>query len=76
MAVNKNRPEKEYWFCIIGPAGLNGLPFGMDQPLRDAVENAFREATGQEHTLCSSGWGLTQLDIEELRKCLNQLRHE
>lgn len=57
------RPEatgKRTWSCKIGE--LHGEPYGADSPMREAVEVAYRELTGEAPTFIFSGWaaGLTE----------------
>ena len=68
--INKDRPAEEYWFCIMGPANLNGLPSGLDGPMRRAVETCFREITGHNADFCSSGWGISKDKVAELLQTL------
>jgi hypothetical protein len=51
----------EFWSCTIGPIDRNGVPFGGDFPLREAVQGKFIEMFGEEASKCSSGWGLNLL---------------
>lgn len=58
------------WECKIGIApGTNvTLRSGCDAPMRNAVEAAFLQVTGQESEYCFSGWGaeLTEQEKEVL----------
>jgi len=51
--------EKEYWNCTIGPTTRDKLPDGSDLPMRQAVEDAFRNIVGEYSAHCWSGWGLS-----------------
>ena len=44
------------WFCKIGEADRQTLPKGSDWPMRQAVERAYREITGQDAEFTFSGW--------------------
>ena len=44
------------WFCKIGEADRRTLPTGSDWPMRQAVERAYREITGQDAEFTFSGW--------------------
>ena len=68
--THEDRPAEEYWFCIIGPANLNRLPSDQDSPMRNAVLKGFREATGHDAGICSSGWGITKEMFDKLRQTL------
>lgn len=52
------------WYCKIGSADV-ALPNGADSPMRDAVEQAFRDLTGQENDFCFSGWRSELTESEE-----------
>jgi hypothetical protein len=52
------------WECKIGEIPDETLPDGSDAPMRQAVEAAYRELTGQESLFCFSGWG-AELDKDE-----------
>lgn len=43
------------WTCKIGE--VEGVPFGADAPMRQAVVRAYREITGRDPEFCFSGWG-------------------
>jgi len=45
------------WDCKIGEIHESLLPDGADGPLRDAVQKAYYELTGEEPNFCFSGWG-------------------
>lgn len=49
--------EPRVWTCKIG--GTTALPIGgsCDAPMREAIERAYREITGQEPDFTFSGWG-------------------
>jgi hypothetical protein len=44
------------WSCKIGETD-KPLPPGADAPMRKAVEQAYRELTGEEAVFNFSGWG-------------------
>lgn len=52
------------WFCKIGE--VESLPEigGADLPMRKAVEQAYRELTGEEPVFTFSGWGAELEEIE------------
>lgn len=45
------------WECAIGGRKPIIIPPGGDLPMRNAVEAAFREVTGQDAEWTYSGWG-------------------
>lgn len=45
------------WSCKIGDTPNDSLPAGADQPMRRAVEKAYKELTGREPRFLFSGWG-------------------
>jgi hypothetical protein len=44
------------WACKIGGLASH-LPHGADAPMRQAVQDAFAQLTGQDAEFCFSGWG-------------------
>jgi len=49
--------KTEYiWTCKIGGPART-LPHGADAPMRQAVQDAFAQLTGQDAEFCFSGWG-------------------
>lgn len=52
------------WYCKIGEVDESAVPPGGDAPMRDAVERAFLEVTGQDSQFTFSGWG-GELDESE-----------
>lgn len=71
--VNMSRPsvrDGSTWECKVGiaPGTPVTLPGGGDLPMRNAVEAAFLQVTGQEPEYCFSGWGaeLTEGEKEVL----------
>jgi hypothetical protein len=60
--------KMEYWFCVIGPAPVESLPFGADLPMRLAVKEAFAHVTGHEAQACASGWGVDQEEAELMQR--------
>lgn len=56
--------EQSIWTCKIGPADRAALPHGSDGPMREAVERAYKELTGEEAEFIFSGWG-AELDDGE-----------
>ena len=46
---------KRIWKCKIGET--DNLPHGSDLPMRNAVERAYREITGEDPMFIFSGWG-------------------
>lgn len=57
--------ERKIWGCKIGYADAFELPPGSDNPMRKAIEKAFKDITGHESDFCLSGWGEI-LDEKEL----------
>lgn len=54
--------ENKIWTCKIGEVDVAKLRevhpgSGADGPMRDAVEGAYKELTGEEPTFTFSGWG-------------------
>lgn len=47
---------EKVWTCKIG-GPVDVLPPGADSPMRNAVESAYREITGNDHQFNFSGWG-------------------
>lgn len=45
------------WFCKIGEVDNSKVPRGADGPMREAVERAYQEITGEESEFLFSGWG-------------------
>lgn len=43
------------WYCKIGESA--SVPDGADFPMREAIERAYKEVTGEEAVFCFSGWG-------------------
>lgn len=52
------------WSCKIGPVEAGRLPFGADLPMRQAVQRAFKELTGEDALVTSSGWGIPDKEME------------
>lgn len=63
------RDRLAVWGCKIGVSDRSALPDGADSPLRQAVEDAYRELTGRNADFCFSGWGeeLTPAEAEDVR---------
>ena len=59
--------NKQYWFCLIGPADRDKLPQGCDAPIRDAVVDAFIALTGAQSKANYSGWGYSEEEAELLK---------
>lgn len=53
------------WFCRIGGAERDDLHGAADGPMREAVERAYRELTGEDPKFIFSGWG-DKLEEREL----------
>lgn len=70
-----NKPTQRVWFCKIGVLGALPLPPAADEPMRDAVERAFRELSGVNAQFCFSGWG-QELTEPELAVVENRLPNE
>ena len=58
--------NKQYWFCLIGPADRDKLPQGCDGPIRNAVSRAFIALTGAQAEHNFSGWGRSEEEAELL----------
>ena len=52
------------WACKIGETDSKNVPWGGDQPMRQAIRKAYKELTGEEATFVFSGWGGELTDIE------------
>ena len=52
------------WDCKIGEVDKGKLPDGADAPIRQAVQKAYKEITGEDCLFCFSGWGGELDDIE------------
>lgn len=71
--------NKQYWFCVIGPAEKKDIPFGGDYPIRQATKKEyFRMFPDQEDYEFSSGWGVTKDMKNAISKLMNlkQLKPE
>lgn len=49
--------ERYVWECAVGGRSPVIVPSGGDFPMRQAVEKAFFDLTGQHPEMCYSGWG-------------------
>lgn len=49
--------ERYVWECAVGGRSPVIVPNGGDFPMRQAVEKAFFDLTGQNPEMCYSGWG-------------------
>ncbi len=56
MSPVETKLEGKVWDCKIGPF-KGKLPHGADNPLRKAIQKAFKEITGEDAEVCFSGWG-------------------
>lgn len=56
--------SEKIWSCKIGPIDASKLPFGADFPMRQAVQRAFYELTGEHAEVHYSGWGAKFDDAE------------
>jgi hypothetical protein len=45
------------WYCKIGEVSRDVLPKASDPPMRDAIELAYINITGQQPDFIFSGWG-------------------
>lgn len=52
------------WECKIGEVDAEKLPKGVDGPMRQAVERAYYELTGEEPKFIFSGWGAELTEAE------------
>lgn len=48
---------KKLWSCKIGEVDVGALSEGADAPMRQAVQKAYLEVTGDEADFVFSGWG-------------------
>lgn len=48
--------SERVWDCQIG-GDVGDLPWGADDPMRQAIRQAYRELTGKEPEFLFSGWG-------------------
>lgn len=58
------RHEKQIWECKIGSVSLDKLPPGSDNPMRNAIREAYMRLTGQEPEFLFSSWN-AELDEYE-----------
>lgn len=49
--------KMKIWECKIGEVDAARLPRGSDAPMRQAVQRAYRELTGEWPEFTFSGWG-------------------
>ena len=66
--------NKQYWYCLIGPADRDRLPAGSDAPLRNAVGRAFIALTGAQAEHNFSGWGHSEEEAELLNDVSSMMR--
>ena len=52
------------WECKIGGLAPEGLPRGLDHPMRKAIQAAFKEITGVDAQFTFSGWGVTLTEAQ------------
>lgn len=47
------------WYCKIGETDEKNLEKwnGADLPMREAIEKAYKDVTGEDAQFCFSGWG-------------------
>ena len=45
------------WTCKIGSTKGVQIPMGGDSPMRQAIQKAFKELTGEDAEATFSGWG-------------------
>jgi hypothetical protein len=53
------------WSCEIGPIDRAKIPNGGDLPMRQAVQKAYFELTGEHAEVTSSGWGKAEQTNKE-----------
>lgn len=58
------------WSCKIGEVDGKKLPRGCDFPMRQAVEKAYREITGEDPIFIFSGWDAELTESE--REVVNE----
>lgn len=56
MGAMQENPPLGVWECQIGSGPANVMPGGWDQPMRDAIREAYRRITGEEPSFIFSGW--------------------
>lgn len=52
------------WYCKIGEVDPELLVDGADALMREAVEKAYKELTGQDSNFLFSGWGAELTESE------------
>lgn len=57
-------PRLKIWSCKVGEAPGHAVPPGADMPMRQAVERAYYEVTGQPSAFLFSGWGAELSEFE------------
>ena len=62
MSLDPN--ECAIWSCKIGEVRRGDLPPGSDYPMREAVERAYEQITGQKPDFIFSGWGAKLTEAE------------
>ena len=70
--------EGPVWECKIGltKEKMAKLPRGSDSPMREAVEQMFRNITGQDADFCFSGWGAELDDAQQWVINLEGLKYD
>jgi len=76
LLMSDPTPKPEYWVCIIGSTTRDKLPHGADSPMRDAVQDTFKELTGGENENCWSGWGSGKSTIDAIMDVWNKERDD
>lgn len=56
--------KKKTWECKIGEIDRSKLPDGADLPMRQAIQRAYYEITGEYPEFLFSGWGAELTEIE------------
>ncbi len=69
--------ENKVWDCKIGPF-TGKMIHGADSPMREAVQRAYKEITGQDADVCFSGWGgkFTEHELAELANARDRVKED
>lgn len=58
--------SREYWLCVIGPTNGTQLPSDADIPMHMLVKTGFEKMTGHKPDMCSTGWGITEQQKDQI----------
>ena len=64
--------QREYWVCIVGPTDGTQLPSDADIPMHKVIKAAFEGMTGHEPDVCSTGWGITEEQKDDVLRSLGR----